>query len=254
MPPPSPLGILYRFVPPGHSWTGSYSVAENYHYYYTDLEWTSSSEVTDTYDFTSTMTYNHEAGMHGDQVGLVDEAANYKRVAVPVGSLVNRVKCTFSLDTLPYNQVHPEYTAKTDILAIWQQDSVDTEPPMSWDWLFYLAVLNDGKLMLNDNYLGASTNAISAGTSYDLELYFHRNNASDDSPTIQVWIDNSLWLTDLYGGYNWSLAYLQLTAGFMPYSPGNYALPHETTSVVLHMEDIIWTIEGSQAHWTMMAP
>jgi len=225
MPPLAEQGIIYKFGP-GGSWDGSYignplkgSISGT-----TFNVWSSS--------------------------GMSTKVLLYKQTEKGARCSIQRLKCTFSLDTFPDTSY---YTA---ILTIATDTAMETDP---LDWHSFhgsILVYPDGKLALF-NVGGFSTktsNSISAGTSYDLELLYF-----DDPYHIngywQIWIDGDLWLEFSGPGMLPFTHYSELIIGFPGGSggPGNVAPP--AFNITLTFSDVIWTIEElPKSRWTMMAP
>ena len=166
---PAATGILYRFSPPTDSWTGQF-IDEDPPYY--------TGSITDTYDLTSTA----DSGQYTDEVMLWKSAAN-------VG-WIHRFKCTFSLSRLPdAGSVTDLFAMHLVIGGLWTSDTL-------------ILVHSNGKL----SFLfggSESTNAISTGVSYTVELYMD-NSPTRTNPLWQLWIDDVLWLEDtskLVGGH-----------------------------------------------------
>ena len=236
MPAPHPGQVLYRFAPPGNSWTGTEEHAYHCWYdYYNHINTCHGSTISDEYDF---RVLSDTAPNYG-----APDAYAWKQTSNPGATTyaIQRVLCTFSLSVLP-----PSGESQS-IVGITFYDTLDPEPG-SWDWDAFVYVKPSGVLTFSPSLGPDSVKTISAGTSYQLELYILYDNANSTS-TYQIWIDDELWLSmddALYWTYE---AYTQLIAGMEsnPYKG--------ICDVTMHVGDIVWTIEKfGGARWTMMAP
>ncbi len=219
---PKPGIILYKFTPPADSWTGTY------------FEHPLLGEITDAYDVHVWITYAAYPG----------KAYAYKQ-ATNIGP-VHRIRCSFSLNTMPDAGDH------TDILRLTYRDTLGN-PWLWYGWGMELYIMPNGTLGFNPDGAVFSANAISTGSSYNLEVMV--NNDIDEKGCLwQVYINGDLWLEDTTIAYstNRERVYAQFMAGFSAYTGGPGTLG--PCDITLHIQNIIWTIEQRGfAHWTMFA-
>jgi len=244
MPAPPAGKILYQFTPPTDDWLGSYcepsyyvppqlcSATRNLYGYL------SYASLADEYDFRA---WSTTAG------GPSPPMVYFYKQHVNLG-WVHRIKFTFSLSVLPQSG---RYTYMGPGLSY---SNTSTDNPIYPPWSINVNAIIWSTGQLSTTY-GAdvikSTNTISAATSYNAEIYAF-NDPSQAHPKVQIYIDDDLWVEETQ--YVWpsvySRPYAQCTAGWKSrndsYGPFDYTL---------HMENIIWTMEGpGYTGWTMMAP
>ena len=240
---PPPGKILYTFTP--GTWTGTYVVPWNEHYQYDELSWAHGSEITDAYNF---RTWGESYLYISRWTATACRAFAYKQETM-VG-VVHRVRCKFSVTPLPYN---PFGRTSVAMIGFADRAAIDSNPD-NWSWDYVLYLRHDGKLSFSATSLTAvSTNGISAGTTYELELWTWRQVPGDNNYNqSRVYINGALWLY-AFPSLLSTNTYVQFMAGMNSGTPSWYG--EYSFDATLHMEDIVWTMENpGWCGWTMMAP
>lgn len=221
------MSVLYTFTPTAKGdWTGTYEDSSFLPNGYT--------EISDTFDY-------HFV----DNVGTYGAAwsAAYKHVARSGGNLI-RFKGSIGITDLPDNTA----SDSLHILQIGWSDDINAQ----WDdWGLHtrVGIRSDGKLTLgygNSTHKATSSNAISAGTTYDIELVADMSG----TPVTNLYVDGDLWLTAgsevNYGDFT-AHAYVAFHEAMLQYGSGCWY--GSTADVTLHVDEDgdgnhVWTIEG----------
>jgi hypothetical protein len=248
--------VMYTFSPPTDAWGGSLiasgpdilvhdgdgNLLGTYH---------TGGEITDAYDWHPWAYWTGSSGEYiGDDVdsGPLPYVCNMQSHA-NVGQ-IKRLRCRFSVSRLPRGEFHIGQTAYSNLDYVTYPIGYIAIPGIEYWGLRNLAIESDGRV--RSGLEAYSTNTINAGTEYELEWYI-RDGWGPTTMLQQVWIDNTLWIDvpgehyakELYSPY----PYHQLALGYIGGETGG---GHDT---VIHMENIVWTIEGlGSVGWTMMAP
>jgi len=229
MPAPPQVNVLYQFSPPTDSWTGQ-------EIYFDTWSQTYKGTITDTYDFYQTADYG----------ATTTYCYLYKEGVTNLG-LIHRIKCKFSVSRLPNDA-----DGRAGIISLGTNTFGSyyfTEPE--------LMVRVDGRLELL--YEGvASTQAISAGTLYDAEIYIDVRDVANSVANFYLYINGELWVTEQDAGWwdDWLTMASYLSAGPDYWDNAYNNWPDGSIDVTTHVQDIVWTMEDSAialGRWTMLA-
>ena len=239
MPPPPALPARYKFDSSVDAWDGqkiTSGVPDKF------------CEITDTWDIHAWNTYE---GYTAVPVGL------YK-AHVPYGGLIHRIKMNFSIDSLPYwppgDDYMDDYSDWSGILSLAVQP-VSADPSDYWGDLIELCIYGNGYLGYYDDEI-ISTNRITINTTYAIEMYVTHKDSLTLHTHVQVYVDGDLWVEwdmpagDYYDGDPNIHKNCKIYVGI----PESLNGPFHHGDVTMHVEDVVWTIEGPVVGWTMMAP
>lgn len=229
MPVPPPGRVLYTFHPVTDGWTDT----SIYTYGCPDT----CGEVSGTYDY---RIWNTDVGEYVHWAVAYKETANFP-------NKIKRFRGAISLSSLPDDT---SWTPPScDIMNWGYSEEPDSFPGIS---NFGLFVTGSGKLRFG-NYGDLSTtessNAISAGTSYDIVMVID-DRIELATSTWRVYVDGELWLEDasMVGWYS-DLPYIEFAEG-LGWQTNNWVA---VSDVTLHVgedadDEHVWTIEGASGY------